>query len=160
MGGKKDNSSPKGQSIQWRVCPAQERAGATLLLTAFMFFLAWFLQVSWGNPLITAGAVIFLVVSLRKWFLATNYSLDNAKITITTLLGTSFFEWQQVRKARFQGRGLAFLLQKKSSGKAMLTGKDQVFVLLPLNPEERGSLAERITELALSAGIELRGLES
>lgn len=91
--------------LTWRVHPARERPGVTVLAVAAVGAAAWASADLMGNLWWAAFAVGFLLLTLHGYFLPTEFRIDAEGVSARWLFSTAKIGWNDIRRFRHDDRG-------------------------------------------------------
>ncbi len=86
-----------GPVLEWRVHPALSRPWVTLLVTVFIFVVAFMVWVMMESQWFAVFALVVVFASLAKFYFPTSYRLDPKGITIKTTTQTLKKQWSLYR---------------------------------------------------------------
>jgi hypothetical protein len=93
------------QAMEWRVHPARERVGAAVLSLLVLMGFAWLaadlMQNRWWGAF--SGAFLFLMLS--RFYLPSEFSIDETGITAKYPWKSTRFKWSDVRSFQHDERG-------------------------------------------------------
>jgi hypothetical protein len=144
----------KAAAVKWRVCPASKSALKTVLALSVVAALGWATYLASESRFAGVAAAIGVVLVLHRYFFPSTHIVDDAGITVRTLLGTRSLPWEQVnhvshdatrvyispraRRGSDGGRGLLLLLKNNQAEVlAAIAARRQARNSPPLPDEDR-----------------------
>ena len=92
-------------TISWKVHPARQRPADAALAAAIVSLAAWAVLVSLQSLLLTALAVLILLVATAAFWLPTTYILDETSVTEQRLGRRRSRAWPELRRFTVGTRG-------------------------------------------------------
>jgi len=124
--------------VEWNIWLFKEQPVRGLcglvIVAALTFSVRWVMDSSFWGCL----TVIFLLITLRSFFLPQSFRLDDEGITASTLLWETRLPWSRVRRFEFRGR------QGMLSTRATPSVMDSLWAMRLMFPEDAAPVIERI----------------
>lgn len=131
---KKNPPEPEKSLFKWSIHPAKKRPFTTFFIMAFILFFGYAIDFFIKEHLISGAVVFVFVVSLKKWFLKTEYFVTDRGIKISILGSKDFLPWEKISRISKSGKG--FYVERKDisavmqgvKGVFLVTSRDMVFI--------------------------------
>jgi hypothetical protein len=120
-------TDPTNRALAWTVHPARRRPAAALGVLALTALAGWACADwggAWGWGVFAAG---LLTASLRRFYLPTTYRLDDAGVTAKNLARVDRLAWPEVRRFRYDDRGVFVSARALASLRDRYTGLHVAF---------------------------------
>ena len=96
---------PSSDILTWRVHPALERPLAAGFAVAVIAAIAWLAADLMQHPGWAAFAALVLLAALHRFFLPSEYRLDDEGVTLRQPWRTQHYRWSQIRRFEHGCRG-------------------------------------------------------
>ena len=84
--------------LSWRVHPFRERFGAACFAVSVLLAMAWLAAELMQSLWWAVMAVLFLAASLNRFFLPSEFQIDNDGVTVRSFFKVSRLRWLQIRR--------------------------------------------------------------
>lgn len=91
--------------LVWRVHPVRERVGAAFFAVVVIAAMAWLATELMQNFWWGVFAFVIPTVSLNRFFLPSEYRIDESGVTVRTVLKLKQLRWNEIRRFLHDGRG-------------------------------------------------------
>ncbi|MFQ5732821.1 MAG: hypothetical protein ACE5KM_12815 [Planctomycetaceae bacterium] len=93
------------ETLLWSVHPARTRPWATVCALIVVIGAAWGTAEWMGHIGWAALAIAFFAITLHRFFLPSEFRIDDAGVTAKSAFTSAFFRWQDVRRFQHDRRG-------------------------------------------------------
>ena len=96
-------------TFEWTAHPLREHPGKAVLVVTLMAFCGVLVGLVVGDPLAgplaAGGAIVFLFLTLSRFFLPSRYRMDAQGIAVRYPLSTRVLRWSEIRQFRHDDEG-------------------------------------------------------